>query len=331
MKTLLLIISILGFIALLYSIGPSPKSPELDPALPVVTQSGAELEKLVAGNEAKHRVKPDNQARIVWANDSLKQKTKYAIVYMHGFSASQEEGNPIHRRVAKAFGCNLYLSRLAEHGLDTADAMQNFTVDKLWQSAKEALAIGSALGDSVILIGCSTGGTLNLIMATQYPQIKAIINMSPNIRINDPNAWILNNPWGLQIARLVVGGNENISRGQSEAFKKYWYDHYRLEAATELEELLERTMNEKTFAQVKKPVLDVYYFKDEINQDSVVKVSAIIEMHDALGTPDNFKKLVVLPTVGNHVMASPIKSKDIESVYKAIEGYMLTTLHMTRP
>jgi hypothetical protein len=30
--------------------------------------------------------------------------------------------------------------------------------------------------------------------------------LSPNIAINDPNAWLLNDHWGLQIARLVVGG-----------------------------------------------------------------------------------------------------------------------------
>ncbi|MFZ8461094.1 alpha/beta hydrolase, partial [Staphylococcus aureus] len=85
-----------------------------------------------------HKIKENNEARIVWANDTLKQKTNYAIVYLHGFSASQEEGNPVHRNIAKQFGCNLYLARLAEHGIDTVDALFNYTADRLWESAKEA-------------------------------------------------------------------------------------------------------------------------------------------------------------------------------------------------
>ncbi len=34
-------------------------------------------------------------------NDSLKEKTEYAVVYLHGFSASQEEGDPVHYTVCK--------------------------------------------------------------------------------------------------------------------------------------------------------------------------------------------------------------------------------------
>jgi hypothetical protein len=29
-------------------------------------------------------------------HDTLKQETDYAVVYLHGFSASQEEGDPLH-------------------------------------------------------------------------------------------------------------------------------------------------------------------------------------------------------------------------------------------
>ena len=120
---------------------------------------------------------------------------------MHGFSASQEEGNPVHRNIAKQFGCNLYLSRLAEHGIDTTDALINLTADKLWGSSKQAYAIGKQLGNKVILMGTSTGATEALQLAATYSDVAGIILLSPNIAINDPNAWLLNNRWGLQIAR----------------------------------------------------------------------------------------------------------------------------------
>ena len=51
-------------------------------------------------------------------------------------------------------------------------------------------------------MGTSTGGTQALQLAAAYPNdVAALILMSPNIEINDPNAWILNNHWGLQLAQ----------------------------------------------------------------------------------------------------------------------------------
>src|SRR5450432_3299711 len=100
---------ILGVLVIIYFLGPVPATPAFDRAIPAVP-SIIGLENFVSANEAAHKLRPDNEARIVWANDSTKQKTSFAIVYLHGFSALQEDGNPIHRNIAKQFGCNLYLA-----------------------------------------------------------------------------------------------------------------------------------------------------------------------------------------------------------------------------
>src|SRR5688572_31222215 len=156
---------------IVYFLGPQPSTPKYNSELPNIPSDAIQLEKYIADNEAKHKLKPDNEARILWYNDFTKEKTEYAIVYLDGFSASQEEGDPVHYQFAKKFGCNLYLSRLAEHGIDTAEAMANLTADKLWNSAKEAYAIGQSLGKKVILMATSTGGTLALKLAAEYPEI----------------------------------------------------------------------------------------------------------------------------------------------------------------
>lgn len=312
---LILLITYLG--------GPRPSAPDYTTDMPQVPANGTALEQYVADNEAKHKLKPDNQARIIWANDAAKNKTNYSIVYLHGFSASQAEGDPVHKDIAKRFGCNLYLSRLAEHGIDTTDIMINFKVDDYWESAKEALAIGKQLGDSVILIGCSTGGTLALKLAAEFPEVTALMLLSPNIAINDPNAWLLNNPWGLQIARMVLGSKYVDSKKDTrDIYRKYWYYHYRLEAAVSLEELLETAMVEETFKQVKQPVLMLYYYKDEVHQDSTVKVSAMKEMFSELGTPSDLKRSLAMPATGDHVIGSYIKSKDVEGVKKECERFL---------
>lgn len=316
-------------ILVLYWVGPNPADPVYTNDLPVLSDSPQQIEMYVAEQEKKHPIKPDNQARIVWYNDSLKNTTEYALVYLHGFSASQEEGNPVHRNLAKAFGCNLYLARLAEHGIDTSDALLNYTAEGLWQTAKEAYAIGKKLGKKVILMGTSTGGTVALQLAAAFPEIAGIILYSPNIAINDPNAWLLNNPWGLQIARLVKGSNFNTAGQDDSTYKKYWNHTYRLEATVQLQELLETTMVPATFGAVRQPVLALYYFKDENNQDKVVKVSAIQKMMQELGTPDSLKRSVAMANTGNHVLASPIVSKDVAGVEKETSTFLQQVMKLS--
>src|SRR4030095_269718 len=226
-----------------------------------------------------------------------------------GFSASQEEGDPLHYEFSQKFGCNLFLSRLADHGIDTTEPLLWFTADKVWESAKEAYAIGKRLGKKIILLATSTGGTLALKLAAEYPDIAGLILLSPNIAINDSKAWLLNNHWGLQIARMVKG-KYNREKDTTVIYAQYWNNKYRIESTVQLEELLETTMKESTFKKVTQPTLLLYYFKDKDHQDPVLKVSAMKRMFAQLATPDSLTRQVAIPNAENHVLGSPIKSKD---------------------
>jgi D-alanyl-D-alanine dipeptidase/esterase/lipase len=311
----------------IYFMGPTPSTPVYDPTMPTVPQTAEELEKYVALQESKHQLKPDNEARIIWA-DSSKKKTPYSVVYIHGFSASQEEGDPIHESFAKKFGCNLYLARMADHGVDTTNQLLYFSPDRWWASSKEALAIGKALGNKVILMSTSTGGTMSIMLAAAYPQdVYAMINMSPNIEINDGNAWLLNNPWGLQIARKVIGGDSRVFPPDSLK-DKYWNNNYRLEAIVQLQELVETAMTTETFKKVTCPSLTLYYYKSETEQDPTVKVSAMKVMNEQLGTPADLKEMVAIPGAGGHVLGSHVVSKDLPAVLQAAEKFAREKLKM---
>jgi pimeloyl-ACP methyl ester carboxylesterase len=315
----------------IYLTGPSPARPVYSLNMPAVPGTTAELLEYILQNESAHHLKPDNEARIVWANDSSKQMTDYSIVYLHGFSASEKEGDPVHRNIAGEFGCNLYLSRLAEHGIDTSEQLLNLSAENYWESAKQALAIGNSIGKKVILMGTSTGGSLALQLAATYPEkVAALILLSPNIAINDPFAFILNDPWGLQIARLVKHGKYNFAEDDRAIYRRYWNKPYRLEAVVALEEYLETAMTKKNFNKVRQPVLLLYYYKDAVHQDSVVKVSAMLKMFNELGTPELLKRKLAMPNTGDHVLASPIKSKDVEGVQKEIERFMVEVLDMKK-
>ena len=301
-------------IAAIYLLGPHPEKPFFDDVLPYIPNQ-ISIDDYVSKNESNFKIKANNEAKIIWA-DSSHQVTEYAIVYLHGFSASQMEGDPVHRNIAKQFNCNLYLARLAEHGLTGSDAMLNLTAENLWVSAKEAYAIGKKIGKKVILMSTSTGGTLSLKLAANFPEIAGLILYSPNIEINNPSAFLLNDPWGLQIARMVQGSKFNNVAYTHKNFPKYWNPHYRLEATVALENLIEATMNEQLFKKVNQPCLALYYYKDDAHQDKVVKVGATQRMFTQISTPDHLKVIKAMPKTENHVLASPLVSKDAEGVEK---------------
>lgn len=318
---------ILLILIIVYFSGPRPSTPKYTNDLPALPVEPLALEQFVQTSEARHKLKPDNEARIIWYNDSVRQKTEYAVVYLHGFSASQEEGDPVHYEFAQKFGCNLYLGRLDAHGIDTTEPLGNFTAEGIWNSAKEAYAIGKQLGKKVILMSTSTGGTLALKLAAEFPEIAGLILFSPNIAINDPNAWLLNNHWGLQIAHLVTGKHRTVD-DTTAIYAQYWNNRYVTKSLVQLEELIETTMKASVFEKVTQPTLLLYYYKDEEHQDPVVKVSAMKRMFSQLGTPENLKRQVAVPNAGDHVIGSYIKSKDVETVQTECEKFAVEILKM---
>ena len=154
-----------------------------------------------------------------------------------------------------------------------------------------------------------------------------MINLSPNIAINNPAAFLLNDPWGLQIARLVMDGKYRFTGGD-ESRSKYWNNKYRLESVVELQELLESSMTKETFTRVRQPSLTLYYYKNEQEQDPEVKVGAMLDMHEQLGTPDSLKVAKAIPSAGAHVIGGSLASKDVESVYAAIRDFAVATLQL---
>ena len=138
---------------------------------------------------------------------------------------------------------------------------------------------------------------------------------------------MLNNHWGLQIAHIVEG-KHRTAEDTTAVYKQYWNQRYATSALVQLEELLESTMKESTFKKVTQPSLMLYYFKDKDNQDPVVKVSAMKRMFVQLGTPDSLKREVAIPGAGAHVLGSPIKSKDVESVKQEIDKFAVEILKL---
>jgi len=316
-KFLRITIVLIAVVIVAYLAGPKFPKPELSAKLPTIEIQTSKFDSYLKNKESKLKIKPDNESRVFWASDSLKNKTAYCLVYLHGFSASWFEGNPVHIDFARRYGMNLYIPLLASHGIDTSEALVDMTPDRLYESAKEALVEAQSLGEKVIMMGTSTGGTLMLKLAAEFPDLMdGLILLSPNVAINNPAAFLLGKPWGLQIARSVYKGNYRVTNpdfGSEDC--KYWNCKYRLEAVVYLQQLVEATMTKETFSKVKQPVFLGYYYKDEKNQDQTVKVDAMLKMFDQLGTPENLKQKVAFPEAGCH----PIACKLFSGAWKEVE------------
>ncbi|MDX1769051.1 MAG: alpha/beta fold hydrolase [Arenibacter troitsensis] len=318
---------LLLLLLLVYFLGPKVDKPLLTMDLPAMEADLTKLQNSISEKERLNtKIKANNEAQILWYN-SIPRKTEYSILYLHGWSASHEEGAPLHRELGQRYGANVYLPRLEGHGIQEEQAMLHLTATDYFESSKEALAVAKQIGDKVIVMGTSTGGTLALYLAQGDKDIAGLLLYSPNIRIYDPSAFLLSGPWGLEIAKTIM--DSDFYESEADSLKQsYWTTKYRVEALTQLQALLDETMKPEVFQHIDQPTFLGYYYKNEEEQDKVVSVPALLEMYEELGVDSSLKRKVAFPEVGNHVMTSYITSKDLESVKRETIGFLEDVVHL---
>ena len=329
-KGLIGLSTFLAFLLLAYVLGPRPFFDQITPEIESINIPIEELDLWIAEKESKFtNLKPYNEARIVWA-DSIR-KTEWAIVYLHGFSASIREGFPVHESIARQFGMNLYLARIDDHGIDSRESFLNITPVSLMETAKEALAIGQLIGEKVLLMSCSTGGTYSIYLAANHPEmVDALVLYSPNIEIYDSNAKLLTGPWGLQIGKAILDDYRVINQNIGNIKEQYTTSVYRTEGLIALQALLDQTMHQKVFEQINQPVFLGYYYKNEEEQDKVVSVAAMKKFAESIQTSESDKYQVAFPNSGNHVICSDLYSSDYQGVISETAKFLTDNLGLER-
>ncbi|MFY8043446.1 MAG: alpha/beta hydrolase, partial [Rhodoferax sp.] len=154
-------------------------------------------------------IRRDNQKIIVW-HDKPGQKTPWAVVYLHGFSASRLETAPLADEVAKKLGANVFHTRFTGHGLD-GNALANATPQDWMADTIEAIQIANSLGDRVLVISVSTGSTLAAWLGAtgRGNSIAGHVFISPNFGPKDKRSELLTGPWGQEIAQAAQGPNRS--------------------------------------------------------------------------------------------------------------------------
>lgn len=226
---------------------------------------GEDVDAYLAAEESPVRdLRPGAAKAVVWLDPAQREPTPLSVVYLHGFSADRHEVEPLVSDLAEALGANVYFARLRGHGRDAA-AMGEATAEDWLDDAAEAIALGSRIGERVVLMGTSTGGTLATWAAARPEtegRVHALVLVSPNFGVQDPAAPVLLWPWGGHIARLVVGP-ERCFESKDERQERHWTTCYPTRALLPMMALVARVRSLEAGA-LHVPTLVVYSRGDRV-------------------------------------------------------------------
>ena len=265
-------------IALLVITGFVTRPPALGTAVsvyPLKDLPEAHLEITEAAAHEVHPITPGAEKRIRWAG-APGERTQRVVIYMHGFSATRQEIAPVPELVADALGANLFETRLTGHGLlDNGPLVA--TGEEWLQDGAEALAIGEALGDELIIIGTSTGATLATAMAEHpaFDAVSTLVFVSPNFGPASAGSGIMTGPFGPQLTRILVGERTSWDAANEEQ-EMYWTTDYPSSTLVEMMRLVDLANALTPTAEVPSAFL-VYSPKDD-----VVSVEKFLAAFDTL-------------------------------------------------
>ncbi len=245
------------------------------------------------------------EKRVIWQDGFKERRTPYSVLYVHGFSASSEEIRPVPDRIADALGANLVYTRLQGHGRGP-DAMAEGTASGWMRDMAEGLAAARAVGDKVIVISTSTGGTLAAAAALDPELSKDVVGMvfiSPNFGVQAAGSWIPSLPWARSWLPLLMGEARDVS-GEDAERNRYWTLVYPWEAVVPMSVLVDR-VRALNFSKAQVPAL--FWFSDE---DKVVRPDLTHEVSADWGAPATVHTVTMGPgdDPNAHVIAGRLTS-----------------------
>lgn len=278
-----------------------------------------EVEAYLAERERREPgITPGTERAVAWAG-GVPARTPLALVYLHGYSATRQEVFPLAERVAASLGANLFLTRLTGHGRDGA-AMLSGSVAAWQADAREALRIGHVIGERVVLLSTSTGGTLSTWLASRPHDeaLAALVMISPNFAPRDRTMYLLD--WPLLGPLLLGWLGEDYRSWQpfNEQQARYWTWSYPYSALPELVRLMKEVERIDKSA-IRVPTLMIYSPGDQ-----VIDPAAVAAAFDQWG--GERKRLVVFERStdpSQHVLAGDILSPgSTEEMARLISDYL---------
>lgn len=291
-----------------FALGPRARTDAYKPKNLLIPK---ELDSYLLDAERSAQLRPMTEKKIIWARPD-KRKTDYALIYLHGFSASRREISPVNEKTARALRANLFFTRLTGHG-QTGKELGSASLNDWKNDAREALEIGHQLGKNVIVVGTSMGATLAVWLALQKKPLDTLILLSPNFALKDKRSQLFLWPWGITFAKLFIGAHLS-NTAHSDLEKEIWTLEYPLDAVMPMVLLLQE-MKQTDVSQISTPTLFLFTHSDER-----VDLNQTKSVYEKWGTAH--KKLVEVQS-NHHVLAGDAMSPQTsERVVQEIIGFI---------
>ena len=256
-----------------------------------------------AFNDTAYGLVPGTEQRIRWQEPG--RRTDYAVVYVHGFSATRQEIAPTAELVADRLGANLFETRLNGHGHET-EPMAGVTAEGWIQNVVTALTIGEAIGDKLIVISASTGSTLTMALdgLPHLDNVEVLVMISPNFAPADPTAQWITRPFGKLLMKLVAGDTRTW-QAHNDQQEIFWTTSYPSNAVVQVMRLVD-------YVQARLPArIDQQLLMFVSPDDTVVSPEAARAAFDAIEAPR--KEWISVAKAGDpssHILAGDILSPD---------------------
>ena len=237
---------------------------------------------------------------VIWAGKKGK-KTKFSIIFLHGFSASKFELSPFPNAIALGLNANIYNARLSGHGCG-GEALGKVKVKDWVFDLSEALEIGRKIGEKIIIIGSSTGGTLAAVAASEK-NVSGIIFISPNFKVRRQFFQIFTLGFARFWIPLILGKYREF-QPISKEHAIYWTTRYPIVAVITMATLVKKVVSQN-FNNKKCPALFIVS-----EEDKVVDAKKTLKIAEQWGG----KSFINLVKCGpnddpySHVLAGDIKS-----------------------
>ena len=233
------------------------------------------LDQLIESRENEiQNIRLDVEKKIIWAKKN-NQKTKTSLVFIHGFSATRFELNPVIEMLGKELQANIFFTRLKGHGQD-GRALGEATFDDWMIDIEEAIGIGKVIGDNLVLIGCSTGCSLIHTILKESIDIKAVIYVSPNFGPKSFKGQLLRVP-GAKLFMPLVFGKEHFFIPKNVEHERCWTTRYPIKALFAIKDSVVAAYK-INHNKIKVPML--FWFSDD---DQVVSAKATRKIISKMG------------------------------------------------
>jgi pimeloyl-ACP methyl ester carboxylesterase len=265
-------------------------------------------------------VKANNEERLIRFAD----KTPVALLYIHGYGTCRAEGELVMERIAKELKANTYFLRLPGHGINIDEHARATARDHLDESIA-AIEMMHQLGDRVVVVGTSMGGNIATYIAANYPEkLDAVVLTSPfyNFATTLPKLGGFYPAFKL-LTLLMPRRPSRPIPDEPDNWSLYWYPHQHTKSLRQLYQVRHLTARDSVFRKVSKPVLLLYYFKNEADSDHTADVNTMLAAWGEFnnGTPNPLSRKVRIEK-GNHVLMSKYEPVDYDAVQKAVVDFV---------